>query len=190
MLVASLDGCLDLVLGDDLRSHGRIVCTLEHMLVDDGLKVYIGRLILIGRSIVRLHAQLRHSVIRTEREAGAADIYPLAEFVIAIERRLADLDVDAAGTVLDIQLAIDIAGTVGGNDLALDPDIAGDLDTGRLVHGLQGLDGSELREMVAIYELRLRNGDELSRFVGVDGEHRLPFFLQTLAGNERQKGAD
>ena len=153
------------------------------MTVDQFLEVDVGGLIL--GVLVLLEAQLRHAVVGAEGQALAFDINPLAAGELAVEGGLADLDVDAAGGVLDIELAVDIAFAVVGDDLALDPDVA-ELDTAGLVHFLQGLDGRKLT--VEARERRLGIGNKGVRLVVTESEDGLPFFFQTLAGDEGGEG--
>ena len=142
--------------------------------VDQVAVVQVGCLVFPG---LVFHAQLGHPVVLADRETAAPDIDCLAQFVVTVQGGQADLDADDARLVLDVQFAVDIAGMVVGDDLALDHHVVV-LDLEDAVLGIEGL------------EFGNRGGRrQFGRLIHVhipvlQGEHRLPL----LAGSEGERG--
>ena len=185
--------CLDFRFANDSRADRRAVFPAEDMAVDDGLGIDVRRLVFVRSGIVGLQSELRHAVVGAHAEVSAFYINPLSQLVVAVERRLAEFEVDASGFVLDVNLTVEIAGLVVGNDLSLDPDIVENRMSGSLfllvgrllvvlvlhiLYGGEGTGESVLRELGFGPDLHLGG------FIVAESEYGLPFFFQTLAGNE------
>ncbi len=188
-------GCLERVLGEDHRSEGLVLEATEHVRFDDSLQIDVGGLILVGSGLVCAHTQLEHTIVGAQREVLALHIHPGAHGVLVIQRALAQLERDGrtiGGTlaVLDVHFVVDVAALVGGNDLALDPDVLVNGDGTCLVQGLEVCDGSDLLQALGLTELLFGVGQPVGGVGLVDGEHGVPLFLQTLAGSDGRKGGD
>ena len=184
-LLAFGDGRLDLLGRNLYGEYPFCNRTLEDVGVDEKLGVDVCHLVVgIGAAGIGLHAQLEGAVVLTEGESRGVNVYPLSEMVVGIHGTAADLDIQNTGAVLDVELAVHIAGTVGRDDLTLDPYallyLYGCL--GRGVHGLELGDG--VRDAGIVVHQDLVGG-----FLGA-AENRLPFLNQTLAGNEGREGRE
>ena len=180
------------------------------MAVDDVLEIDVGGLILgdflqeaelVLPPLVSEHAELQEAAaavvaglvaVLAEREAVAIDIEDLADLVVVVGGRLADLEVEAAGLVLDVDLTVDVAVLVGGSDLSAEDIVLVDLYRGAVgpVEALEFGDGREFRHSEIIEHFLV--GPDFIGFAGVAGlrEHRLELLFQTLAGYGREKRGD
>ena len=159
------------------------------MKVDDGLEIDIGSLILVGRRVISLVTQLRHATIGTEGQAIALDVDPLAAGILAVQGGLTQFEVDATGCVLNIDLLIKVTRTVLGNHLTFDPYIAAHDQGLVIVHRLEVMDGGDGLQSFMFLKILLIDTELGIRLIIFTRQHRLPFLLQTLAGNERSKYA-
>ena len=192
---AGAHGCLEGILGEDYRSEGLVLEAAEHVRVNDGLQVDVGGLVLVGSGLVGTHSQLEHAVVGAQGEVLTLHINPGAHGILVVERALSQLEGDGrtvGGTlaVLDVHFVVDVSALVGGNDLALDPDVLVNGDGTCLVQGLEVFDGSDLLQALGLAELGLGIGQPVGGVGLVDGEHGVPLFLQTLAGSDGRKGGD
>ena len=114
------------------------------MLVNQALELNIRGLILIGRGVIGLETQLRMTAVGPQREAVAEDVDTLANFVLAVQGRTAQFEVNGTGFVLDVNFVVDIPALVRGGHLSLNPNIAGNDYWSAIVHFLEVGNGCKL----------------------------------------------
>ena len=173
------------------------------MLCDDGSKVYVGSLIFrsfLGFSVkillpaVSKETKLEKAAsaivstlvtVLSYAEVLAVNVKDLTKLVVIVGAGTAKLEADAARSVLDVELTVDVAVFIGGHNLGLE-----DLCTGNhnrlsvlLVQRLKVCDGG-------IYLIVHIGRDKGNLIRLAERDNRLPFFYQTPAGNECRKGGD
>ena len=156
----------------DLRLDRIGQLTLEDVGIDDVIDLDVAGLILIGilpigirirrilaqRVLVAAPAQLEHTPVIAEGQAGWLDIDPATRLVIIVEAILAEFDLDGAGFILDEDALVDVTGTVLGNHLAADDHIIiFQLDrlADRLVQGLELGNGRVRRHCHALIHINI-----------------------------------
>ena len=112
--------------------------------------------------------------VHTQAEFVALDIEGLAGTVEVVQAVAADLDLDAAGLVLDIEGLVEVAGLVVRGDLAGDDQALRDLQRSAVIHL------AELRDGVRRGHRDHRLG---SGCIVLERHDRFPF----LAGSEQQQ---
>ena len=156
------------------------------MTVDEQGGLQIRSLVFPGRV---LEANLHHTVavvalvaVHPQREVAAVHIDSLSLLVVVVEAVLADLDLDAAGLVLDVETLVEVARTVSGADYAGDDYV--------LVHH------PRRTGLVLVRELRNRmRGRHLDRLhlVGIvvsARNYRLKLLPEALARAEGENGRE